>query len=72
MKKQAVTVMDQSRKSSDHEQAALQHAQEALEVKESTIADALRATKHEEYMLDLMTDASKDMAGVLRCTLPVP
>ncbi|KAK1692138.1 hypothetical protein QYE76_008835 [Lolium multiflorum] len=63
MKKQAVTVMDQSRKSSDREQAALRQAQEALELKESATASASRAAQHENYMLDLMTDASQDMAG---------
>ncbi|KAK1694476.1 hypothetical protein QYE76_011173 [Lolium multiflorum] len=63
MKKQVVIVMGQSRKSSDREQAALQQAQEALKLKESAAAAALRATKSEDYMLDLMTDASQDMAG---------
>jgi hypothetical protein len=66
MNKQAVTVMDQSRKSSDREQAALQQAHEALKLKESAAADALRATKREDYMLDLMTNASQDMEGMLR------
>ena len=65
MKRQAVAVMDQSRKSSDREQAALQQAQETLRLKESATAEALRATKREEYMLDLLTDASQDMAGML-------
>jgi hypothetical protein len=65
MKKQAVTVMDQSRKSSEHEKAALRQAQEALELKESAVADAFRATKREDYMLDLMTEASQDMVGVV-------
>jgi hypothetical protein len=64
MKKQAVIVMDQSRKSSDHEQAALRKAQEPLDLKESAAADASRATKRESYMLDLMTDASQDMVGM--------
>ena len=65
MKKQAVTVMDQSRKSLDREQAALQQAQEALKLKESAAADAAGSAQRENYMLDLMTDASQDMAGML-------
>lgn len=65
MRKHAVIVMDQSRKSSDHEQAALRQAHEALELKESATASASRAAQHESYMLDLMTDASQDMAGML-------
>ena len=65
MKKQAVTVMDQSRKSLDREQAALQQAQEALKLKESAAADAAESAERENYMLDLMTDASQDMAGML-------
>lgn len=70
MKKQAVTVMDQSRKSSDREQDALRQAQEALELKES--ASASHAAQRENYMLDLMTDASQDMAGMLLFILLLP
>jgi hypothetical protein len=70
MKKHAVTIMDQSRKSSDREKAALRQAQEALELKETTVAEALRATTRANYMLDLMTEASQDMAGTLHCIFP--
>jgi hypothetical protein len=72
MKKQAIIVMDQSRKSSDREKSALRQAQEALELKETAVAEALRATTREDYMLDLMTEASQDMAGTLRCIIPFP
>ena len=65
MKKQAVIVMDQSHKSLEREQAALQQAQEALKLKESAAADAAGSAQRENYMLDLMTDASQDMAGML-------
>jgi hypothetical protein len=65
MRKQVVIVMDQSRKSLDREEASLRQAQEALELKESTTANASRAAQRESYMLDLMTDASQDMAGTL-------
>jgi hypothetical protein len=64
-KRQAVVVMEQSRKSLGSEQAALQQAQEALKFKETATAEAVRATKREEYMLDLLTDVSLDMAGML-------
>jgi hypothetical protein len=57
--------MDQSRKSSDREQAALRQAQEDLELKESASANASRYAQRESYMLDLMTDASQDMSGML-------
>jgi hypothetical protein len=65
MKKQVVTVMDHSHKSSDCEQAALRQAQEALELKESATANVWRSAQRESYILDLMTDASQDMAGTL-------
>ena len=65
MKKQTVTVLDQSRKSSDREQAALRQAHEALELKETATASATRSAQRENYMLDLMTDASQDMASML-------
>ena len=65
MKKQTVTILEQSRKSSDREQTALRQAQEALELKETATANAARSAQRESYMLDLMTDASQDMAGML-------
>jgi hypothetical protein len=72
MKKQAITIMDQSRKSSEREKNALQQAQEALELKEAVVAEGLQATSRENYMFDLMTDASLDMAGTLRFILLFP
>ena len=67
MKKQALVIMEQSRKSSEKEKIALQQAQEALALKEVAVTEAAQATSREDYMLQLMTDASLDMAG----TLPV-
>jgi hypothetical protein len=55
MKKHAMIVLDHSRKSLDREQAALHHAQEALELKESVTANSTRSSQRESYMLDLMT-----------------
>jgi hypothetical protein len=57
--------MDQSRKSSDRKEAALRQAQEALELKESATTKVSGAAQRESYMLDLMTDATQDMAGML-------
>jgi hypothetical protein len=55
MKKQTVTVLEQSRKSSDREQSALRQALEALELKETATANnAARPAQRESYMLDLM------------------
>jgi hypothetical protein len=65
MKKQAITIMDQSRKSSDREKIALRQAQEAMKLKEIAVAEALQAIARENCMLELMTDASGDMAGTL-------
>jgi hypothetical protein len=58
MKRQTVTVLEQSHKFSDREQVALRQAQEALELKEAASANSTRSAQHESYMLDLMTDAS--------------
>ena len=66
MKKQSLIVMEQSHKSSEREKIALQQAQEALELKEAAVAEALQATSRENYMLELLTDASLDMAGKSR------
>jgi regulator of protease activity HflC (stomatin/prohibitin superfamily) len=65
MKKQALIIMEQSRKSSEKEKLALQQAQEALALKEATVAEAAQAASRENYMLELMTDASLDMAVTL-------
>jgi hypothetical protein len=69
MKKQTITVMDQSRKSSEREKIALRQAHEALELKETAVPEALQATARENYMLELLTDASLDMAGMLASLL---
>jgi hypothetical protein len=65
MKREAIILMDQSRKSLEREQAAIQRAQEALKLEETATATTLRAASREEYMLDLLTDARLDMSG--RC-----
>jgi hypothetical protein len=65
MKKKTVIFMEQSHKSLDRERSALQQAQEALELKETTTANAAQSAQRENYMLVLMTDASHDMAGML-------
>jgi hypothetical protein len=66
MKKQTLIVMEQLRRSSEREKIALQHAQEALTLKEAAVTEAAQAASREDYMLDLMTDASLDMAGMFR------
>jgi hypothetical protein len=65
MKKQALIIMDQSRKSSEKEKVALQQAQEAIAAKETAVAEAAQATSRENFMLELMTEASLELAGIL-------
>jgi hypothetical protein len=72
VKKQAIIVMDQSRKSSEREKTAVRQAYEALEPKEAAVAEALQATARENYILDLMTDASLGMVGTLHFILLFP
>jgi DNA mismatch repair ATPase MutS len=64
-KKHSLVLMEQSRKSSEREQIALQQAQDAIAEKETAVAEAAAASTRENFMLQLMTDASLDMAGVL-------
>jgi hypothetical protein len=66
MKKQSLMLMEQSRKSSEREKVALQQAQDAIAEKDAAVAEAAAATSRENFMLQLLTDASLDMAGVLR------
>jgi hypothetical protein len=64
MKKKTLVVMGQSRKLSEREKIALQQAKETLALKEAAVAEAAQAISREDYILDLMTDASLDMAGM--------
>jgi hypothetical protein len=64
MKKQSIMIMDRFRKSSEWEKVALQEAKEALALRDTAVAEAAQAVAREEYMLNLLTDASLDMAGV--------
>jgi hypothetical protein len=58
-------MMEQARKSSEKEKAALQQAQEAIAAKETAISEAAEATTRENFMLELMNEASLDMSGML-------
>ena len=64
-----MTALDQARKSSDREQTALLQAHESLKSEKAAAAKAIRSAERENYMLDLMTDASQDMAGALPFSL---
>jgi hypothetical protein len=46
------------------ENVALQEAKEALALRDTAVAEAAQDVSCEDYMLDLLTDASLDMAGV--------
>jgi hypothetical protein len=65
MKKQALVIMEQSRRSSENEKLVVQQAQEALALKETAVAEAAEATSRENFVLQLMNDASLDMTGTL-------
>jgi hypothetical protein len=64
MKKQTMIALEQARKSLDREQSALRQAQESLELEKTATSNAAQSAQRENYMLDLMTDASQDMAGM--------
>ncbi|KAK1616209.1 hypothetical protein QYE76_021726 [Lolium multiflorum] len=55
--------MEQSRESSEREKIALQQAQAAIAEKDSAVAEAAAAMSRENSMLQLLMDASLDMAG---------
>jgi TolA-binding protein len=65
LKKQSLIVMEQSRKSSDREKAAFQQVEEARKLKDAAQAEAAKSASREEYMLQLLSDASEDIAGML-------
>jgi hypothetical protein len=66
MKKQSLMIMEQSRKSSEREKIALQQARDAIAEKETAVAEAAVASARENVMLQLLTDASLDMTGMLQ------
>ncbi|KAK1628001.1 hypothetical protein QYE76_002316 [Lolium multiflorum] len=63
VKKQSLMLMEQSRESSQREKIALQQAQDAMTEKDAAVAEAAAATSRENSMLQLLIDASLDMAG---------
>ncbi|KAK1662258.1 hypothetical protein QYE76_050417 [Lolium multiflorum] len=62
VKKQSLILMEQSRESSEKEKIALQQAQDAITDKDAAVAEADAAASRENSMLQLLTDASLDMA----------
>ncbi|KAK1667816.1 hypothetical protein QYE76_055975 [Lolium multiflorum] len=62
-KKQTLMMMEQSHKASEAEKIALQQAQEAMAAKETAVSEAEKATTRENFMLELMNEASVDMSG---------
>jgi hypothetical protein len=65
IKKQSPMAMEQSQKSSKREKIALQQAQDAIAKKETAVSEAAEASRRENFMLELMLDASLDMTGML-------
>ncbi|KAK1617021.1 hypothetical protein QYE76_022538 [Lolium multiflorum] len=63
VKKQSLMLMEQSRESSEKEKVALQQAQDAISERDTAVAEADAAASRENSMLQLLTDASLDMAG---------
>ena len=57
-------MMEKSRKSSEAEKIALQQAREAVAAKEIAASEAEKATIRENFMLELMNEASADMSGM--------
>jgi hypothetical protein len=64
-KKQTLVMMEKSHKSSEAEKIALQQAREAVAAKEIAASEAEKATTRENFMLELMNEASADMSGML-------
>jgi hypothetical protein len=58
-----MTALEQERKSLDREQTALRRAQESVEPEKTATSSAACSVQRENYMFDLMTNASQHMAG---------
>ncbi|KAK1607496.1 hypothetical protein QYE76_031169 [Lolium multiflorum] len=64
VKKQSLMLMEQSRESSEREKIALQQARDAMTEKDAAVAEVAAAISRENAMLQLLTDASLDIAGI--------
>ena len=64
LKKQSLMIMEQSRKSSERETVALQQARDAITAKEAALDEAAKAASRENSLLELMIEASSEMAGI--------
>ena len=69
-KKQTLVMMEKSHKSSEAKKIALQQAREAVATKEVAASEAEKATTRENFMLELMNEASADMSGMLVASSP--
>jgi hypothetical protein len=63
-KRQTLVMMEQSRRASEAEKNALQHAQEAMADKVAAVSEAKKATSRENSMLELMNEAVADISGI--------
>ena len=63
-KKQTLVMMEKSRKSSEAEKVALQQAHEAMAAREVAASEAEKAITRENFMLELLNEASADMSGM--------
>ena len=62
-KTQAVAALDQIRKATEHADAAALQANRASALEAAATLRASRAKTREDYMIELMTRASQDVAG---------
>jgi hypothetical protein len=62
LKKQTLTALERSKKSSENEQAALLQSHESAKLEQAATLEVARATEREDYIIELMASAGRDMA----------
>ena len=72
LKAQCLTAINQSKKSSDREEAARLRAKESTEAAQVATAKLTQAMDRESYMLEMMTTASQELIGKFLLGAPVP
>jgi hypothetical protein len=62
LKKQPLTALDKAKRSSENEQAALLQAHKSAKLEQAATLEVARAMGREDYIVELLTSAGRDMA----------
>jgi hypothetical protein len=62
LKQQTLTALERAKKSSENEQAAMLQSYESAKLEQAATLEVAHATDREDYIIELMASAGRDMA----------